>query len=106
MSVLQAEEMDQNQKRDFSILSQSINKQRTKSQIELEEPVDKFSQQIEGSLKSYKTSLSNKINVENMVSFITQKILQKYAGQETNKEVINNAMDDFMAHHKNYDIRG
>ncbi len=44
MSVLQAEEMDENQKRDFSILSQSINKQRTKSQIELEEPVDKFSQ--------------------------------------------------------------
>ncbi len=98
--------MDENQKWDFSILSQSINKQRTKSQIELEEPVDKFSQQIEGSLKSYKTSLSNKINVENMVSVITQKILQKYAGQETNKEVINNAMDDFMAHHKDYDIRG
>jgi hypothetical protein len=46
----------------------------------------------------YKTGLSNKMNVENMVSVITQKILQKYAG-DASKEAINNAMDDFMAQH-------
>ena len=30
-----------------------------------------------------------------MVYVVTQKILQKYAG-DTSKEAINNAMDDFM----------
>ena len=52
-----------------------------------------------------RTGLSNDTNVENMIACVTNKYLQKYA-KDDNKNKIDQAMQDFMEKHANFDIMG
>ena len=52
-----------------------------------------------------RTGLSSDTNIENMISCVTNKYLQKYA-KDDSKNKIDQAMQDFMEKHANFDIMG
>lgn len=51
-----------------------------------------------------KTGLASETYIENLVGSVTQAYLRKFA-QDTSKDKANQAMDEFIERHQNYDIK-
>lgn len=50
---------------------------------EKDEPMDKYVDEVKDTMSKYKTGLASDTNVENMVSCVTNKVLQKFTAVET-----------------------
>ena len=58
-----------------------------------------------GGLKEINSDLAPDTNIENMVSIITSKYLQKYA-EDDSKNAVEKAMKEFFDKHAGFDIKG
>ena len=67
--------------------------------------VDKYVSSVMGGLKEISSDLASDTNVENMVSIITSKYLQKYA-EDDSKNAVEKAMKEFFDKHAGFDIGG
>ena len=67
--------------------------------------VDKYVNTVMGGLKDISSDLASDTNVENMVSIITSKYLQKYA-EDDSKNAVEKAMKEFFDKHAGFDIKG
>ena len=73
------------------------------TEAEENEPVKRYEESVKSTLADIRTGLASDTNVENMISCVTNKYLQKYA-KDDSKNKIDQAMQDFMEKHANFDI--
>ena len=60
---------------------------------------------MKGGLKEISSDLASDTNIENMISIITSKYLQKYA-EDDSKNAVEKAMKEFFDKHAGFDIKG
>lgn len=101
MSQLRPQDEDSDELEATAALQKSVLSQ---GDFEDDGPVGDYVTTVKGTLNAMKTGLDAHTNVENMVSCVTSKYLQKFAINDS-KSIADQAMNDFMERHANFDVQ-